>query len=411
MDPGEQPHTSRVPERAPPEPLVRLFLRYLRFGLNAWGGPVAQIAMVRRELVDERRWVSPERFNRTLAVYQALPGPEAHELCVHYGMESRGRAGAVLAGLGFMLPGFVLMFALSWVYVTYGLGSGLAVALLAGFRPAVVALIVRAVHQLGAHAFRGAYLLAVGASSAVATFLGAPFFLVLPLGGLAYALARRGRPGFGVGAAILLVGAFGGLYAAQFVGPSGVESVVPDALSGGPAPGALALFGSGLKAGLLTFGGAYTAIPFLRDDATGPGGWMTDAQFLEGVALGGILPAPLVIFSTFVGYLGGGPWGALTITLGMFLPAFAFTVVGYRWLGRAVNEPRLHDFLDGVTAAVIGLVAVTGLALLLAAVRDIMAGILFAASLAALYAFRSRAAVPLVVLGSGVAGVLLSWLP
>ena len=102
----------------PPQSYLQLFLRFLRFGLLAWGGPVAQIAMIRQELVEEERWISPERFNRILAVYQVLPGPEAHELCVYFGMLSRGRIGAILAGLGFMLPGFVFMFALSWFYVT-----------------------------------------------------------------------------------------------------------------------------------------------------------------------------------------------------------------------------------------------------------------------------------------------------
>src|SRR5919112_1128603 len=107
----------------PRESYSRLFLRFLRFGFLAWGGPVAQIAMIRHELVDEEHWISNERFNRTLAVYQVLPGPEAHELCVYFGMLARGRLGGFLAGLGFMLPGFVLMLALSWAYVRFGTGS------------------------------------------------------------------------------------------------------------------------------------------------------------------------------------------------------------------------------------------------------------------------------------------------
>src|SRR5215208_8072099 len=109
--------------RVPPEPLGALFLRFLRFGSLAWGGPVAQIAMIRKELVDEERWISRDQFNRTLAVYQVLPGPEAHELCVYFGLLARGRLGGLLAGLGFMLPGFVLMFALSWFYFAVGIES------------------------------------------------------------------------------------------------------------------------------------------------------------------------------------------------------------------------------------------------------------------------------------------------
>src|SRR5215212_11765047 len=98
------------------ESLLKLFLRFLKFGSLAWGGPVAQIAMIRQELVTEEKWVTPQHFNRVFAMYQVLPGPEAHELCVYFGMLSRGRIGGMLAGLGFMLPGFILMFTLSWGY-------------------------------------------------------------------------------------------------------------------------------------------------------------------------------------------------------------------------------------------------------------------------------------------------------
>src|SRR5215211_9325332 len=114
--------TTTADVAAPPrESYSKLFLRFLRFGFLAWGGPVAQIAMIRKELVDEEHWISNERFNRTLAVYQILPGPEAHELCVYFGMRSRGRVGGLLAGLGFMLPGFVLMVAVSWFYLGVGI--------------------------------------------------------------------------------------------------------------------------------------------------------------------------------------------------------------------------------------------------------------------------------------------------
>ena len=111
--------------RVPHQPLFAIFVRFLRFGFLAWGGPVAQIAMIRQELVEEEKWISPQKFNRVLSLYQALPGPEAHELCVYFGMMAGGRPGALLAGLGFMLPGFILMLALSWFFVAYGISSPL----------------------------------------------------------------------------------------------------------------------------------------------------------------------------------------------------------------------------------------------------------------------------------------------
>lgn len=134
---------------SPQDTYLRLFLRFLRFGLLAWGGPVAQIAMIRQELVEEERWISRESFNRVLAVYQAIPGPEGQELCVCFGMLARGRIGGFLAGFAFMLPGFVLMLALSWYYAAFGMVSPVFTAALCGCQPAVAALIVRAVHRIG----------------------------------------------------------------------------------------------------------------------------------------------------------------------------------------------------------------------------------------------------------------------
>ncbi len=391
----------------PPEPLGRLFLRYLRFGALAWGGPVAQIAMIRRELVAEKKWVSTERFNRTLAVYQALPGPEAHELCVHYGMLSRGRIGGLLAGLGFLLPGFALMFLLSWMYFEYGLASPTVIALFSGMRPAVVALVVRATHRLSNHALHDRYLVGIAIATLLATILGAPFFVTLPLAGLAYWLARREHTWAAASLGIVLITVLLGF---ALAGP-GLD--VPwqddaDTAVGAVRPTLVDVFVSGFKAGALTFGGAYTVIPFLQEDATGPDGWMSQAQFLEGIAIGGILPAPLIIFATFVGYAGAGPLGAIVMTAAIFLPAFAITLAGQRHLDRLIADRRLHDLLDGITAGVIGLIGFTALYLLVTIVTDVFAVAIFVVALGLQYVWKSRAAVPLIVLGSGAAGVLVS---
>src|ERR671917_2628232 len=177
----------------PRESYGQLFRRFLRFGFLAWGGPVAQIAMIRQELVEEERWISKERFNRTLAIYQVLPGPEAHELCVYFGMLARGRLGGFLAGLGFMLPGFVLMFALSWFYLTFGINTPLFQSIFLGFQAAVVALIIRAVHRIGGHALHDRWLMGIAGVALVAQLLGMHFAITLLLAGGTYALARRGR--------------------------------------------------------------------------------------------------------------------------------------------------------------------------------------------------------------------------
>jgi len=393
----------------PREPWLRLFLRFLRFGALAWGGPVAQIAMIRQELVDEERWVSSAQFNRVLAVYQVLPGPEAHELCVYFGMRSRGRWGGVLAGLGFMLPGFVLMLALSWAYVRYGLRTEGVTAVFAAVQVAVAALIVRAVVRIGEHVVTDRWLWGIAIGATVAQLAGIHFGIVLTVAGTVYLLVQRQLRWLAwASAALAIAGVIG--YAVAMGGltgfavlSGGVADVEPVRRDGMPLP---ALFWSGLKAGLLTFGGAYTVIPFLQRDAVTQGAWMSNGQFLDGLALSGLLPAPLIIFSTFVGYLGGGPWGAVVMTVGIFLPAFAFTLVGHDALERLVHQPRIRLFLEGLTAGVVGLIAGTTLALLKVSLTGLEAVVLFALVLAVLFASKAKWVIPAVI----AAAALWGWL-
>src|SRR5678816_362375 len=181
----------------PEEPLIhqtpiQIFTRFLRFGLLAWGGPVAQIAMIRQELVEEENWVSKEKFNRALSVYQILPGPEAHELCVYFGMMAGGRWGGFLAGLGFMLPGFLFMLLLTWVYIHFGIESPWLMAIFSGFQVAVIGLIIRAVHRIGEHTLINVKLFFIAILSFIAYVLGNSFFIVLPAAGLAYVWWNNG---------------------------------------------------------------------------------------------------------------------------------------------------------------------------------------------------------------------------
>ncbi len=384
-----------------------LFARFLKFGCLAFGGPVAQIAMIRRELVEHERWMSPAHFNRLLAVMQVLPGPEAHELCVHLGIRARGRLGGLLAGLGFMLPGLVLMMALAWAYVRFGMADPAIAAAFMGVQVAVIAVIVRAVHRIGEHILEDRLLWALAIGAAAATLLGVSFWLVLAASGGIYALAKSGRRGAASAVAVVAV-----LIAAMSVVLDVERSVGwPGAVSSGGAPtvGVLALFVAGLKGGLLTFGGAYTAIPYVRADTVGQG-WITDAQFLDGVALGGVLPAPLVIFATFIGYVAGGPLGALAITAGMFLPAFAFSMIFYERLERIMDMAGLQTLLAGVAAGVVGIIAATTLQLGAATAERVpsaWAGLaIFVVALAIVYRWKSKFAAAVIVGLAAVAGWL-----
>ncbi len=384
--------------------LAAIFARFLRFGFLAWGGPVAQIAMIKRELVEEEMWLTPARFNRLLAVYQVLPGPEAHELCVHLGMMKRGRLGGILAGLGFMLPGLLLILAIAWAYQRLDLDRPLIAAIFLGVQIGVIALIVRAVHRIADHTLTEKWLWLVAAASALGAYFGVSFWITLPAAGLIYASLAARR--FVLAALISIAALVLALWTAADMGLLGSRLPATQLIETGSV-GALALFGSGLKAGLLTFGGAYTAIPFVRNDAVGRG-WVNEGQFLDSLALSGIIPAPLIIFATFVGYLAGGLGGALAITAGIFLPAFAFALLFYDRLERVIEDQRLHRLLEGVAAGVVGLIAVTALQLGWSVSQSVpsvvLAAVIFAASLALLYLWKSKSNVPAVVVGSATLG-------
>ena len=396
--------------RVPREPLGKLFLRFLKFGFLAWGGPVAQIGMLRQELVTEEKWVSPRHFNRVLAMYQVLPGPEATELAVYFGMLSRGRIGGTLAGLGFVLPGFVLMFLLTWLYVHYGLErTGTFAFVFAAIQAAVAALIVRAVHRIGGHVLEDRWLWSIALIATLAQIADVHFAVTLIAAGAAYVLAKQGWRSAAVALIALLAAgvvawaAYNGFQLAVLGGAAVQEG------AGGAQRSLWELFVSGFKAGMLTFGGAYTVIPFLQEDAVVTGAWMTNAQFLDGLALSSLLPAPLIIFATFVGYLGGGAAGALVVTFAIFLPAFAMTLLAHEQLERLVNRPSIREFLEGVTAGVVGLIAGTTVALLIVSIVSVSTAIIFAGALAALFYFKSKFVIPLVVAAGALAGYALSF--
>ena len=397
--------------------MLALLARFLRFGLLAWGGPVAQIAMLRKELVEEERWISGERFNRLLAVYQVLPGPEATELAVHLGMLRGGRIGGVLAGLGFVLPGFVLAVVLAALYVTIDMTQPWLAAALLGIRVGVVALILRATVGIGRHILVDAPAASIAVVAAIATFAGVSFWLVLPLAGAAYVLVPRlsalGPTRLLARAAIVVLGVTTLVLSAAAISAGII------AREGGGAccipwspvqPPLGAIFVTGLKAGLLTFGGAYTAVAFIREDALA-GRWMSGGQFLDSLALSGILPAPFIIFGTFVGFIAGGLPGAIVMTLAIFLPAFAFSLVLGDRIESIVEHPGLRRLLEGVAVGVVGIIAVTAyrltIDLAIQAPNQSGAAVLLIVVLFVLAGWRSRVAIPVVIAGSAVAGWLL----
>jgi chromate transporter len=380
-----------APPRSASDSPGAIFARFLRFGALAWGGPAAQIAMIKRECVDELHWIDEETFKKTLAVYQVLPGPEAHELCVYFGRLRGGKLGGFLAGLGFMLPGFVLMLALSVLYVEVDLADHLD-ELFYGLKAAVGAIVARALVRLSRSFITDVPLaLLAAAAFALTVFASASFALVLLGAGLAYELwtnasrwTRRAH--------------------SFALGPGAVLAVATGALTFSLTA---EIFWEGLKAGLVTFGGAFTVIPYLHDAAVDGQHWLTDGQFVDGLAMSGVLPAPLIIFSTFVGYMAGGLGGGLAMTVGIFIPAFVFPIFFHRWLVAIAENPRIRPFLLGVAAGVIGLIAAVTVDILDTSVVDIPTAVLAAAAFLALNRWHGKLTVVAVVLACGIAGLVL----
>jgi chromate transporter len=372
------------------DPPGAIFSRFLKFGALAWGGPAAQIAMIKHECVDQERWVSEETFRKTLAVYQVLPGPEAHELCVYFGRLRGGKLGGLLAGLGFMLPGFLLMLGLSVLYVEAELAADLD-ELFYGLAAAVGAIVARALVRLSRTFISDVPLAAIAvAAFALTLFVDLTFVLVLLVAGTTYEVwtnAERwtrsaNSVAFAPTALVVVVGAISFSLTAT-------------------------IFWEGLKAGLLTFGGAFTVIPFLQESSVDVHGWLTDSQFVDGLAISGVLPAPLIIFSTFVGYIAGGLTGALAITFGIFLPAFVLPIFLDRGLVAIAENPRIRPFLLGVAAGVIGLIAAVTVEIIETSVVDTYTAVLAIGAFAALQRWHGKLTVLYVVLGCGLIGAAL----
>ena len=188
------------------------------------------------------------------------------------------------------------------------------------------------------------------------------------------------------------------------LGPPSILAVAAGAVTAGLT---VEIFWEGLKAGLVTFGGAFTVIPYLHDAAVDGKHWLSQAEFVDGLAMSGALPAPLIIFSTFVGYMAGGLTGALAMTLGIFLPAFVFPIFLHRQLVALAENPRIRPFLLGVAAGVIGLIAAVTVDVVEASVVDVATAVLAIVAFLVLNRWHGKLTVLYVVLGCGVTGALL----
>lgn len=364
-------------------PLREATRAWFRISLQTFGGPAGQIAVMQRELVDERRWLGERRFLHALSYCMLLPGPEAQQLAVYSGWLLNGWLGGLIAGVLFVLPGVVALLGLSWLYVAHG-DSVIVTGLFLGLAPAVLAVVVQAVFRIAGRALRRRSLVVLAVASFVAiAVLGVPFPLVVLGAGVAgWLIGRHGsvedQPESGDGppplvpddalhhaaptlrrnVSVLALGL------AVWVAPvlaaaalTGRDSVYTDQ----------GVFFGGLA--LVTFGGAYAVLSYVAQSAVETYGWLSANEMAKGLALAESTPGPLIMVVQFVAFLGahrdpGGidPWaaaviGSLLTVWVTFVPSFLFIFLGAPYVERLRGNRALAAALAGVTAAVVGVIA------------------------------------------------------
>src|SRR5438477_6613347 len=330
-----------------------VFLYFLFLGFVNIGGPVAQITMMFNHMVEKRRWLTKDRFVKIMAFCHMLPGPEALQLAIYVGYLKQKIWGGILAGLTFILPGAVVMIILSWLYVKYGQLPQVSNALYV-LKPAVLGIIAAGIIKLGGAAIRNFFLavLLIGAFVGM-RFAGINFLLILLIAGVLNLIVDQGWPLLRK-TAPTLPATIGGIGLLLPFGDSRLFQVAW-------------LF---LKTGLLSFGGAYASLVFVQRGAVAEYHWLSDGQLLDGVALSVATPGPFMLFTTFVGYIASGISGAVLATFFVFLPSFIFVIVGVHYIEKVRENRPIQAFLAGVSAAVVGVIAVVSLDLIPEALVD-----------------------------------------
>ncbi|MDF2762869.1 MAG: chromate transporter [Thermomicrobiales bacterium] len=385
--------------RAAPGTLWQLTAYFLKLGTIGFGGPVALVGYMQRDLVERHQWIDDEEYKLGLALAQIMPGPLAAQLAIAIGYFAHGVLGATLVGLAFVLPSFLMVLALSMLYVAFG-GLWWMQAVFYGVSAAVIGIIAIASYKLackvnGRDSLLWGIFAVLFIVTAVAQAELAEFFL---LAGLLVLLVRapphwlRSRlPIFGVAPGIVALPV---LAAAATVAAAAGGNVLWDIL----------LFFT--KAGAFVFGSGLAIVPFLYEGVVRHFGWLSEQQFLDAVAVAMITPGPVVITVAFIGFLVAGFPGATLAAVGIFLPVWVLTVIPAPWFVRHRNNAQLRAFSDGATAAASGAIAGAVVVLGQRAIVDIPTAAIGLVSLGLLWRFKVPE--PLLVLIAGLAGLVLS---
>jgi chromate transporter len=373
---------------APAEPgrLSEVVRYFLRLGLLGFGGPVALVGQMERELVAGRGWLTREQMREAIAICQSLPGPLAIQVGIYISYLRAGQKGAWAGGAAFVLPNFLIVAALGAVYVHFGAVNTLT-AIFYGVSPAVIALILHSGYRLAR----------LGMEHWLQWVLAAACFVVTVVVHAEVALLFIGA------------GAVGLCYYGTLLRRTRRSTLLP-AVAAAPVAHAASLSTVGklllffLKAGALTFGSGLVIVPFLQQGIVQHYGWLSERDFFIAVAVGMISPGPVVITATFVGYLVAGFWGALAATVGIFLPSFLLVLIAAPLLARHRENRNVQGFVKGAYAAAIG--TILGACLLLGriAVGDWFTVAILVASVLALS--RRKVSNPLLMAATAVAGLV-----
>lgn len=341
---------------------------WVRIGLLSFGGPAGQIALMHRELVEERKWIDEGRYLNALNFCMLLPGPEAMQLATYVGWRLHGLKGGVTAGLLFVVPGALVVLALSMLYAVFGKLPPVE-AVFTGIKAAVLAIVVEALLRIARRSLKGGVEWTIAGAAFVAIFfLAVPFPLIVLVAALigfargvdVSAASRIAKPDAGVPitqtltttAVWLVIWIVPLAFLAAMFGPSHVLSQI-------------AFFFS--KLAVVTFGGAYAVLAYMAQDVVETHRWLTAGEMLDGLGLAETTPGPLILVTEFVGFLaahrhgGGNPWlmgvlGAVVTLWATFAPCFLWIFAGAPYIERLNAEPRLKAALAAVTAAVVGVI-------------------------------------------------------
>ncbi len=370
-------------------PIREIAVFFLRLGVSGFGGPAAHIALMEREAVERRAWLTREQFLDLVGGCNLLPGPSSTQVAMALGFTRRKWTGLAVAGACFILPAALLTLALAWAYVRYG-HLPQAQGLLYGAKPVMVAIVVQAVWRLGRMALSRWTLALIGVACFAAAMAGVPPIAVLLVAGSFELLVvwQRSRRNAAHGIAWLPAG-FGAATSAGLAGAAGLLSI------------ALTF----LKLGVVVFGSGYVLLAFLKADLVDRLHWITEQQLLDAITAGQVTPGPLFATATFIGYLLRGWTGAAVATIAIFLPSFLMAGAVGAFAGRIRASKQAAAFLDGVNAAAVALMAQMTLVLSRAALVDAWTWGLVIVSAVLLLRFRINAT--WVIVAGAALGVML----